>query len=103
MKDMKIESWRGVQGGGRSASPRKALEVLKLVVVWCLAGDDVEMSSEGHENRKLEGGAGGRAQRIPHKALEVLKLVVVWCLAGDDIEMSSEGHENRKLEGGARC
>jgi len=22
-----------------------------------LAGDDVEMSSEGHENRKLEGGA----------------------------------------------
>jgi hypothetical protein len=37
--------------------PRKALEVLKLVVVWCLAGDDVEMSSEGHENRKLEGGA----------------------------------------------
>ena len=54
---MKIESGRGVQGGGRSASPRKALEVLKLVVVWCLAGDDVEMSTEGHENRKLEGGA----------------------------------------------
>ena len=26
--------------------------MLKLVVVWCLAGDDVEMSSEGHENRK---------------------------------------------------
>ena len=48
MKDMKIESWRGVC---------KALEVLKLVVVWYLAGDDVEMSSEGHENRKLEGGA----------------------------------------------
>ena len=57
MKSMKIESGRGVQGGGCSASPRKALEVLKLVVVWCLAGDDVEMSSEGHENRKLEGGA----------------------------------------------
>ena len=54
---MKIESGRGVQGGGCSASPRKALEVLKLVVVWCLAGDDVEMSSQGHENRKLEGGA----------------------------------------------
>ena len=31
--------------------------MLKLVVVWYLAGDDVEMSSEGHENRKLEGGA----------------------------------------------
>ena len=62
---------------------------LKLVVVWCLAGDDVEMSSEGHENRKLAGGAGERAQRIPRKALEVLKLVVVWYLAGDDVEMSS--------------
>ena len=33
--------------------------MLKLVVVWYLAGDDVEMSSEEHENRKLEGGAGG--------------------------------------------
>ena len=33
---MKTESWRGVQGGGFSASPRKVLEVLKLVVVWCL-------------------------------------------------------------------
>jgi hypothetical protein len=30
--------------------------VLKLVVVWCLAGDDVELSSEAHENRKREGG-----------------------------------------------
>ena len=29
----------GVQGGGCSASPRKALEVLKLVVVCCLAGE----------------------------------------------------------------
>ena len=29
--------------------------MLKFVMVWCLAGDDVEMSSEGHENRKLEG------------------------------------------------
>ena len=53
MKDMKTESWRGMQGGGRSASPRKALEVLKLVVVWCLAGDDIEMSSEENENRKV--------------------------------------------------
>ena len=87
MKDMKIESWRGC----------KALEVLKLVVVWHLAGDDVEMSSVEHENRKREGGAGGRVQRLPRKALEVLKLVVVWCLAGDDVEMSSEGHENRKV------
>ena len=25
--------------------------MLKLVVVWYLAGDDIEMSSEGHENR----------------------------------------------------
>ena len=48
-----IESKSSVQGGGRSASPRKALEVLKLVVVWCLAGGDIEMSSEGHENRKV--------------------------------------------------
>ena len=63
MKDMKIESWRGC----------KALEVLKLVVVWYLAGDDVEMSSEGHENRKLEGGAGGRAQRIPPQGVRSVK------------------------------
>ena len=47
----------GGAGGRVQRLPRKALEVLKLVVVWCLAGDDVEMSSEGHENRKLEGGA----------------------------------------------
>ena len=63
--------------------------MLKLVVVWYLAGDDVEMSSVEHENRKREGGAGGRVQRLPRKALEVLKLVVVWYLAGDDVEMSS--------------
>jgi hypothetical protein len=53
------EKKMGGGGGGGPAQPppRKALEVLKLVVVWCLAGDDVEMSSEGHENRKQEGGA----------------------------------------------
>ena len=89
--------------------------MLKLVVVWCLAGDDVEMSSEGHEKsnmfekssveHEIESGRevqGGGCSASPRKALEVLKLVVVWCLAGDDVEMSSEGHENRKLEGGAR-
>ena len=47
--------------------------MLKLVVVWHLAGDDVEMSSEGHENRKLEGGAGGRAQRIPPQGVRSVK------------------------------
>ena len=35
--------------------------MLKLVVVWYLAGDDVGMSSEGHENRKLEGVQGVRS------------------------------------------
>ena len=48
MKDMKI---------GRFSCVIARYKMLKLVVVWCLAGDDVEMSSEGHENRKLEGGA----------------------------------------------
>jgi hypothetical protein len=52
-----------------------------------LAGDDIEMSSEGHENRKV---------KLCYSTLEMLKLVVVWCWAGDDVEMSSEGHENRK-------
>ena len=47
--------------------------MLKLVVVWCLAGDDVEMSSEGHENRKLAGGAGERAQRIPPQGVRSVK------------------------------
>jgi hypothetical protein len=44
--------------------------VLKLVVVWYLAGDDVEMSSEGHENRKLRGVQGGGRSASPRKALE---------------------------------
>ena len=47
--------------------------MLRLVVVWYLAGDDVEMSSDGHENRKLEGDAGGRAQRIPPQGVRSVK------------------------------
>ena len=38
--------------------------MLKLVVVWCLAGDDVEMSSEGHEIERVS---------------SVLGLVVMYC------------------------
>ena len=47
--------------------------MLRFVVVWYLAGDDVEMSSDGHENRKLEGDAGGRAQRIPPQGVRSVK------------------------------
>ena len=47
--------------------------MLKLVVVWYLAGDDVEMSSVEHENRKREGGAGGRVQRLPPQGVRSVK------------------------------